>query len=397
MNAQQNILIASGGIIITSAALLLGNKYPVSRAIVSTTKDPSPVSVNALAAADPPLKPAGNAALPIGSIKPLTTPQSAPRPRTAPAPAVNEIMAWIYPGQQTCGAKTEYSDGRKIDVLKPQYFTVGWDGGLNLLTEQSDGCNGYSPQNVVDLKKYSKEQYATVASGDASSMNVFLTAALSDNASVNTLVSFAVDNKITGIEIDFEDFGNWDANSYDNYKKFIDKLGLALHNKGKKLMIDGPATSNKVEENWYRWRYADFISLPVDKIVVMTYDYQFDQGPGQAIAPASWVKNVISWTLGRFPLKNRLSFGIASYGYKVLAGTQKFTLLTYDEIRREPGFSTAKRDPGSGEMMWQNGDTLYVYNDGTSMDKELQTVNDAGINSVSVWHMGGDPWFGHNS
>ncbi len=395
MNTQQNILVASGGLFLVAAALLLGNKYRLSPAIISTTAKASspPVLANIPAPADPPPKTAAPVQSSVNPAKPLTTPPITPRPKAAAAPAVNEIMAWIYPGQQACNAKTEYSDGRKIDVLKPQYFTVGWDGSLNLLTAQSSGCNGYTPQNVVDLKKYSREQYATVASGDASSMNIFLTAALNDNAAINTLVSFAVDNKITGIEIDFEDFGNWNADTYDNYKKFIAKLGLALHNKGKKLMIDGPATSNKVEEGWYRWRYADFVSLPVDKMVVMTYDYQFDQGPGQAIAPTAWVKNVISWTLGRFPLKNRLTFGIASYAYKVPVGTQKFTLLTFDEIRREPGFSTAKRDPGSGEMMWQNGDTLYVYNDGKSMSQELQTINGAGINSVSVWHLGGDPWF----
>ena len=161
-------------------------------------------------------------------------------------------------------------------------------------------------------------------------------------------------------------------------------------------MVDGPATSNAVEQNWYVWRYADFNSLPIDKLVVMTYDYQYDQGPGVPVSPISWIQNTINWTLAEFTDKNKISFGIPSYGYKGTIGTQKFSLLTYDQLKAEPGFSTAVRDSASGEMTWQNGNNVFFYQDGQSMLKKLQVIQALGIKSVSVWHLGGNLWFAKN-
>lgn len=262
-----------------------------------------------------------------------------------------------------------------------------------LLTEQDSGCNGYSPENVASLKKHSKEQYATFSSNYAVTMGSFLTGTVNDNSDINTLVSFVKTNGMTGVEIDFEDFGGWNADMYSNFKRFITNLGNALHQNGKKLIVDGPPTLDQVQENWYVWRYADFISLPVDQIVVMTYDYQFDQGVGQPISPLFWIQGTINWTLGRYPDKSKLSFGIPSYGYKGIIGTQKFSLLTYEQIKKEPGFGTATRDLSSGEMTWQNGNNVYFYNDSQSMSKKFQVIQNAGITSVSVWHLGGNLWF----
>ena len=308
-----------------------------------------------------------------------------------------KIMAWIYPGDPTCGVKKEYSDGRKIDVLKAEYFTISEDGELVLLTEGGSGCNGYSQGNVADLKRYSKEQYVTISSSYAVSMGQFLDKiAGGDSSDINTIVSFVADNNLTGVEIDFEDFGGWDSNIYSNYKKFINDLGNALHQNNKKLMIDGPVTSNQVEENWYAWRYSDFVSLPVDDIVVMTYDYQYDQGSGEPVSPISWIENSIKWTISKFPDKTKITFGIPSYGYKGTIGTQRFSLLTYDQIKKEPGFDTAVRDPESFEMTWQNEKNIYFYQDSESMSKKLQTIRGLGIRSVSVWHLGGNLWFNKN-
>lgn len=304
-----------------------------------------------------------------------------------------EVMAWIYPGEPTCTAAAEYSDGRRIDILKPEYFLVDENGKLILLTLEGSGCNGYSKQNVSDIKKYSKEQYVTVSSSYAGSTELFLTAALNSDNSVNTLVSFVVENKMTGVEIDFEDFGAWTGDLYLKYKQFLKKLGDALHEKNKKLMIDGPAASNQEQENWFVWRYGDFRDLPVDKIVVMAYDYQYDYGVGQPVSPDLWVQNTIKWTLDKFPDKNKISIGLPSYGYKGAAGSHQFSLLTYEQIKKEPRFKTAVRDGASHEMNWQNGDDFYFYQDGQSMSEKLRVIQNAGVISVSVWHLGGNSWF----
>lgn len=330
---------------------------------------------------------------PATNNNPATQPTATP-PQQLPASITQkEVMAWIYPGSATCNVTKEYSDGRKIDVLKPEYFTINEDGKLILLTVENHGCNGYSAGNVESVKKYSKEQYATISSSYAGSMDLFLTDSLENSNNIDTLVSFTVDNKLTGLELDFEDFGGWSAASYQKYKEFITKLGNALHDKNKKLMIDGPATSNSVEEAWYAWRYADFINLPIDKLVIMLYDYQYDQGVGQPVAPISWIQETIRFTLGKFPNKAKLSIGIPSYGYKGITGSNRSTLLTYEQIKKEPGFANAQRDSNSFEMTWEENGKTYFYQDSESLVKKIQTIKDLGIDSISVWHLGGNLWF----
>lgn len=304
-----------------------------------------------------------------------------------------EVMAWIYPGSEPCNLDLEYGDGRNIDILKPEYFTINEDGQLILLTETSYGCNAYSIANVASIKQHSQEQFVTISSNNAASMDIFLTSALSDNDNIDTLVQFVVDNELTGIEIDFEDFSAWTTTVYEKYKEFITKLGNSLHENNKKLMIDGPATSNSLEEAWYIWRYSDFNDLPIDHLVIMVYDYQYNHGVGKPIAPISWIEDTIEFTSSRFIHKSKLSIGVPSYGYMGNNENHNISLLTYNQIKNEPGFETAKRDKDSQEMTWQNGETIYYFQDAESIARKIKAIKEAGIESVSIWHLGGNLWF----
>lgn len=310
-----------------------------------------------------------------------------------PVVGLREVMAWIYPGTPACDAKKEYADGRKIHVLKAEYFRIAEGGTLDFLTEADSGCNGYSPANIQSLKSYSNTQYVTVASAYAGDMDIFLQKAINDQEAIKTLVDFAVENDMTGVELDFEDFGGWSPEIYVRYKEFVTLLGNALHERGKKLMVDGPAISNTEEQAWFQWKYEDFVSLPVDRIVVMAYDYQFDHGSGMPVAPLTWIKNVTTWTKTKYPHPSRITIGVPAYGYRGVNGTQQFSLMTYDQIRNEPDFSSATRDQSSGEMTWKNGSNIYFYQDTQSMSQKIRVITDLGINSISVWHLGGNQWF----
>lgn len=299
-------------------------------------------------------------------------------------------MAWLYPGEPGCHAQREYRDGRKIDVLKPEFFTIT-GGSLTRIDAESTACNGYSLAFVADLKKYAREIFVTVSSPETADMDTFFETALTHNDDIDTLVQFVVAHNLTGIELDFEDFGGWSVASYVNYKKFVSLLGDALHKEGKKLMLDAPMITDNTEQAWYQWRYEDFSNLPVDYIVLMAYDYQFDHGVGEPIAPLEWMRKGISWASARFPAQT-LSVGIPSYGYE---GTEhkKPIIRTYEQLRNRPGFTTAERHTGSGERTWISGNTVYFYQDATSIQQKIAVVIDAGINSISLWHLGGNPWF----
>lgn len=325
-----------------------------------------------------------------------TTPTTTVIPTTAIVPTATtrplQTMAWIYPGNPACSASTEYADGRAIDILKSEFFTVR-GGTLTLLTTTNSGCNGYSPETIARLKQYSKEQYVTISSASTYDMDAFFkTALLQNSPDITTLVNFVVSNNLAGIELDFEDFSSWTPTSYTNYKQFASVLGTALHNSGKKLMLNAPAISATSEESWFLWRYSDFVSLPVDTIVIMAYDYQFDHGVGSPITPLSWLKNVIAYTTARYP-KEKLSIGLPSYGYQGAAGTYRSTILTAAQIKTKPGYLTAARDPASGELTWKDGNSVYFYQDATSLRLKRDVVVSAGLNSISIWHLGGNEWF----
>jgi spore germination protein YaaH len=305
-------------------------------------------------------------------------------------PSQTTIMAWIYPGKPACSAATEMADGRKIDVLKAEYFTIN-DGALRIINA-SQYCNGFSPENIAQLKRHAKEQFVTISSASSADMNTFLSNLAGVDAAVKTLVDFVVTHNLTGIELDFEDFGGWSTDSYRQFKNFVTQLGTALHSSNKKLMIDGPAVSNSTEENWYVWRYRDFVTLPVDYMVVMTYDYQFDHGAGQPVAPLDWIRDSLRFISAQYP-KDKLVAGISSYGYQGIRGSFRSTILTNEQMSLKPGYATAERDPRSAELTWQNGNTVYFYQDSISMNAKAAAAAEVGITTVSVWHLGGNPWF----
>lgn len=313
---------------------------------------------------------------------------------TAPAAETNNLrtMAWMYPGSPACVASTEIADGRVIHTLKAEFFTIS-GGYLTLLDTSNTRCNGYSPQTIARLKQYSTEQFVTVSSANVNDMErFFATALLASSSEITTLVNFVTQNNLTGIELDFEDFSSWTPTAYTNYKLFVTRLGNELRRNGKKLMLDGPAMSKASEESWFIWRYEDFVSLPVDHMVVMTYDYQYDYGAGTPVAPLEWIKNVITYTSAHYP-KEKLTIGLPSYGYEGTAGSYRMTILTHAQIKTKTGYATAKRDTSSGEMTWRNGTTVYFYQDTESLRLKRDLVASLGITSISIWHLGGNQWF----
>src|SRR5205807_3987928 len=107
---------------------------------------------------------------------------------------------------------------------------------------------------------------------------------------ITTIKHFLDTVHFTGAEIDFEGFGQWTPQQYTGYKNFLTQLGNTLHQNGYKLMVDGPGDIDVT--NTYQWHYADFNTLPLDYIVVMEYDWQYDYGAGTPVAPLIREENV---------------------------------------------------------------------------------------------------------
>ncbi len=302
------------------------------------------------------------------------------------------VQGWIYPGAPACDAGKEIADGRVLHVLKAEYYRLNDAGRLVLRTASRDGCNGYSAANAAAVKKFSQHQYVTVSGGTIGMRAMTSNATLRTQA-VSALTTFIRAIGFSGVELDFEGFGSWTAADYRNYKQFVRELGEALHADGRRLLVDGPPISNQTEQGYYQWRYEDFNALPVDQIVVMAYDYQYDYGAGSPVAPNAWVVGIIRWVKQRIPDTDRIVIGMPSYGYHGFTGQYRITIDTLEQSKQFPGFTTARRDPISHEMHWQSGDTSYFTQDTISLNRKRELIESEGIKHISVWHLGGNAWF----
>ncbi len=216
-------------------------------------------------------------------------------------------QAWIYPGNPACNAQKEYQANR-FDVLKPEYLTVSSLGSMRRVTVASAGCNGFSLANAADVKAHSSQQFVTISSG-ADNMAKLCSTLATRTAGINAIIKLLDEIKFTGVEIDFEGFGQWTLTSYANYKKFVTELQNALRAKSYKLMIDVPAIGNTQMQSWYKFRYEDFKF--VDYICVMAYDYQYDYGAGSSVAPIKWIQGICVWVKVRIPIE-KIIMGVPS-------------------------------------------------------------------------------------
>lgn len=300
------------------------------------------------------------------------------------------LMAWWYPGEPACNAVNEAREF-EFDVLKPEYFAIRSGGVLDFMTEAKYGCNGYSEARAEEVQTLSKQQFVMVSASDANDMKSFLEQDAIDGRHTNRLVSFVLENNFTGVELDFEDYGGWTPEIYSQYKSFVTNLGKALRAEEKKLIIDLPPVRNVVEEQWYVFRLAEIENLPVDYILIMGYDYQYDHGVGEPVAPLDWLAEVVKFTKARIQDDNKIVIGLPSYGYIGDKQTNRVRILTKEQANREVLYEKALRDGESKELMAESATQVLVYQDMYSINAKIAVVKENGIHKISLWHLGGNP------
>ena len=128
-----------------------------------------------------------------------------------PPTTLETVMAWGYPGEPACDAYIEAADGRQIDVLKPEFYTVRGGGEFVFMTEDAFGCNGYSTSTTELVRSLSEEQFVTISSSFALDMDAFLRRDEQTGEHTAELVSFVVQEQFKGVEVDFE--GLWRLDS----------------------------------------------------------------------------------------------------------------------------------------------------------------------------------------
>ncbi|ORX93705.1 glycoside hydrolase [Basidiobolus meristosporus CBS 931.73] len=301
--------------------------------------------------------------------------------------------AWMFYGAPAQNAAQTYKR-YTIDVLRTQYFNLLDDGNLQLVYEDSSDLyntqNAYSERNIAELKRFSKEQLVTISGHISGMRQAFSKLSTNSTHIIQTLVDFVNDHRLTGIDIDFENYNQWTSKDYSDYKSFVTSLGKRLHESNKKLAICGPMWTS--EEPPFQWKYEDFVNLPIDYVTPMIYDYQWDYGGGAPICPLEWLRK---WTLKmkRIFHSDQLVIGLPSYGYTAKRGKYNIRNLTLQQIKRLDGYHGGRRDNSSAEVFKFVGDTVYVSIDRKAINAKRRVVESLGVRQISVWHLGGNDWF----
>ena len=327
---------------------------------------------------------------------PIPTPTPAPVPPNA-GTVGTKLHVWVYPGAPALDASNTYKNN-KVDVIRVEYFKLLPTGVVQQINEDPNDLgstkNAFSVANVKEIKAYSSEQLVTL-SGDYEGLRGLASASNKLTAAVNTLKNFVVTQGLTGMDIDIEGFGSWTSADYNTYVSFLGALGTALHGAGKKLAVCGPNWTSGFDKTPFScgWNWNTFVSLPIDYMTPMIYDWQWDYGGGTPVSPLAWIGEWSERMLALFGAE-RLVIGIPSYGYSGTQGKWDITILTLDQIKAANGYSGGTRDASSAEVFKTVGGKVYCSNDKISMNAKKAKAESKGVKALAVWHAGGgNDWF----
>lgn len=312
------------------------------------------------------------------------------------------IEAWIYPGQPgqaTCNAPSELAvmPPHSLAAVKPQYLKVSDKGTVSTVTSAQMPCNGFRPSALRQLRHAARQVLVTVAAGPPG-VGAVLASAASRTAAEQAIVAFVSGEHLGGVELDFQPT-SWSSATWSSYMTLVAGLVAQLGPNGGEVEVDLPAwTATPPDAE----RYADPVQAGA-RLVVMAMDHQYVTACSP-IAPYSWLRQVVSYVKTQVPLSQAV-LGLPSYGYRASDCSSTTAVrdnIPYLTMEQQPGFPAAAdqvaahRDRSSGEIRWKVGQVQYDYVDATALRAKLRLVERLGVTGVSVWSLGGNPWFTAN-
>lgn len=205
----------------------------------------------------------------------------------------------------------------KIDLLVPGWYSV-----------DEDGLVSGAPEPLVT--KIAKEHHVPImpiisAPGKAP-FHTFVTHPERHRFMIEALIQQAKMNGYTGFQFDFEDISWTDR---DAFSFLVKETADALHKEGLKLSIATvpnapgyPGAGGFARWIWQDWRGVydlEAIGKAVDLVCLMTYDQHTRWTTPGPVGGWDWTVENIKYAL-RFVPKEKLSLGIALYGYHWYTG-----------------------------------------------------------------------------
>lgn len=317
------------------------------------------------------------------------------------------LQGWTFPDAQDVNTDIQ---NNYFHTIKPIWYHVENDGSVTLRDAATYGAFGYNATNTEIIRENSTEQFVTI-SGNDPDIHVLTASPSLSAAAIDEFIGFATSTGFTGIELDWEGFGDWTAGETTDYFEFVDDLSIEAHKYGLKTMIYVPPIWNTSANNesgsgdewdsansngYYELDYDMVEASFADYIVIPVYDYQFDYSTSRPNAPLQWQDDIINFAKQKITDHDRIIIGIPAAGFFGTTGGYSSTGLTYDDATLVTGYSGRTRDTESGEETWTNGGNSYWICDDTCIEIKRARGEEQGIKRFTLWHIGENRYGGLN-
>ena len=314
-----------------------------------------------------------------------------------------EVQGSFVPPVYTAQTRPE-----KINLVFHQVFSKDTGEKLEELIKQTKGVNVVSPTwfSVKDVsgsitslasrayvdkaKELGLEVWALVDdfNSEVDMYELLSRTSRRENLS-NSLIEAAIENKLNGINIDFE---NIPSKAGEHFIQFLRELSVKCRNNGIVLSVDNyvPAPYNKYYDRKEQGEIIDYV-------IVMAYDeYHSGSDVAGPVASIGFVRDAVRNTLEEVP-KEKTIIAIPFYSRlwketpdnevssESLAMTPASQVFTNNGI--EPKWSEAY---GSYYGEFEKDGALYKIwlEDARSIEEKMKVIYEAGVAGVGAWKLG---------
>ncbi|MCI8949792.1 MAG: LysM peptidoglycan-binding domain-containing protein [Lachnospiraceae bacterium] len=197
-----------------------------------------------------------------------------------------------------------------------------------------------------------------------------------------------------GLDIDFEYVLGEDRT---RFAQFVAKIRSVMNIFGYSVTVAlAPKTSANQKGLLYEGIDYRLLGEAADRVMLMTYEWGYSQGPPMAVAPINMVRKVVNYAVTEIP-KEKISLGIPNYGYdwplpfeKGITRAQTIHNLEAVQIAIDHGaeihFDSVAMSPYFN--YWQYGIRHEVwFEDVRSILAKFELIKEYGLSGAGYWQL----------
>lgn len=295
---------------------------------------------------------------------------------------------------------TRYSNAWNV---RAKYLEVNTTSGA--IDEITTGVGSFSTGNLTLLKSNTQNVWATCICDNEADIKLITDNLGTTGASaITTMTTFVTDNVLSGIDIDFTDYLNWQATTVTNLNTWLGSLKSGLEAIGSQLNLNLPIIANASQLAGYNFDYSTFIAN-VSFLTIKCYDINIWDGrytincPIEAITGGRWsdtntgdfngpVQYYDKGCLGKFEddvgANNmyKLIVALPNFGYVHTIGQGDTTFSETRLLRNKLALngtyatdeSSGNRDFQSHELYWEDGSYRYRMVDEIALQRKADAI-----------------------